>query len=165
MSFLSNIEHIEGVISKKCNKLQKLISKLNHASAGTSVVSVITAGSTIATTVSVVGIPISVGIGTISIASDTTSAICSKVADTKTKKLKKYATMLDNIHRTKASFEYVLSKSLADGISTDEFVTLQNMYVGLLKNINTKRFNTTSYINDLKQEDFLQNIVNIVGKK
>jgi hypothetical protein len=165
LTFLNTIDQMEKAITKKCYKLKKQVNRFGEASAGCSLLSVLTAGSTIATTVTIVGIPISVAIGTLSIACSGVSVITNKVGKAKAKKRDKYVKMLSEIHKTKASYEHAFSRSLNDGISLDEFTQLQTIYVNLLKSVNTKVFRTETYVNDLKQQDFLAQVANIITKK
>jgi hypothetical protein len=165
LTFLNTIDQMEIAITKKCYKLQKQVNRFSEASAGCSLLSVLTAGSTIATTVTIVGIPISVAIGTLSIICSGVSVITNKVGKAKAKKRDKYVKMLNEIYKAKASYEHAFSRSLNDGISIDEFTQLQTIYVNLLKSVNTKAFRTETYVNDLKQQDFLAQVANIVAKK
>ena len=162
-TFLANIDQLERDIAKKCSKVQNTVNRLNETSAACSCLSVVASGSTIATAVSVVGIPVSAGLGTLSIASSAASVITNKFGKTKIKKLKVYTNLLDDIHKARASFEYAFSKSLSGGVSTDEFAQLQKIYTDLLKKM--KRKYTASFIDELKQADFLTQVANIVAKK
>ena len=162
-TFLANLDQLENDIAQKCSKVQTIVNRLNNSAAACSVLSVIASGSTIATAVSVVGVPVSAGLGTISVAASAASFVTSKFEKAKTKKLKVYTALLDEIHSARASFEYAFSKSLNGGISTDEFGKLQKIYTDLLKKM--KRKYTASFMEELKQADFLAQVANIVTKK
>lgn len=165
LTFLNTIDQMEKAITQKCYKLQKQVNRFSETAAGCSVLSVLTAGTTIATTVTIVGIPISVGLGSLSIISSGASVITNKVGKAKAKKRDKYVKMLNEIYNVKARYEHAFSTSLSDGISSDEFSKLQTIYVDLLKSVNTRAFRTDSYISDLKHQDFLAQVANIVAKK
>ena len=163
--FLATIEQLEHKIIGKCEKLHKLITRLNETAAASSALSIITAGSTIATTVTVAGIPISIGLGTVSIASSATSMITNKLAKVKSNKRDRYLAMLSHIIKAKTSYEYAFSKSLSEGINLEEFSQLQKIYVNLLNTINSKKFDTSNYLKDLQQDRFLQQVAAVVAKK
>ena len=161
--FLTNIDQLEGDIAEKCSKIQNVVNKLNEASAACSILSAFSSRSTIATAVSVVGIPVSATLGIVSLATSAASAITKKFGKAKSKRLRVYAALLDDIRKARASFEYAFSKSLDQGISTSEFAQLQKIYTDLLKKMKHKY--TASFMEELKQADFLAQVANIVITK
>ena len=131
---------ITDLKNKYCEKQQKYkiaCHKLLHASTGASSVGVISGISTIGTTFTVEGIPISLSLGVVSTVSACIGGILLLTSKKYKKKLLKCCELIDKITSSLATFEVLISLSLNDDsiIDAEEFHRLQAMYLQVMADV------------------------------
>ena len=116
--FYRDIANLKEKYTEKQRKYKNAYNRLLHASTGASSVALASGVSTIGTSVTIVGFPISV-VSTVS----TCVGACLLLTSKKYKKLLKCYELLDKITSSLATFETLISLSLDDGnvIDAKEF--------------------------------------------
>ena len=143
---------------KKNNNKKQL-----HASTGANTIGVISGVSTIGTSFTVVGLPISASLGIVSTVSTCVGACLLLTSGKYKKKLSKCYELLDKITSSLATFETLISLSTDDGtvIDAKEFHMLQTLYLQLMtfvRNIDRKmKFQTEENF----QKTIMDEIVNL----
>ena len=122
--------------TEKEQKYENAYNRLIHASTGASSVALSSGVSTIGTSVTVVGIPISASLAIVSTVSTCVGA-CLLLTSKKYKKLLKCYELLDKITTSLATFETLISLSIDDGsiIDAKEFHKLQTLYLQLMTHV------------------------------
>ena len=137
---LGNIMKTSRILKKYHEKQQKYkntYNKLLHTSTGASSVGVISGISTIGTTFTVVGIPISASLGVVSTVLPCVGGILLLTSKKYKKKLLKCCELIDEITSSLATFEVLISLSLNDNSVFDakEFHKLQTLYLQVMADI------------------------------
>ena len=152
-------------LKEKCNenqwKYKNACNKLLHVSTGASSVALVSGVSTIRTSVSVVGLPISTSLAIVSTISTCVGGILLLTSKKYKKKLLKCYELSDKITSSLATFEVLISLSLDDGtvINAKEFHELQTLYLQLMmyvRNIDRKMKVET-------EENFQKTIMNAIN--
>ena len=135
-SEMNELIKLKGKFGKKYKKYKGVLSKLGALNAVSSTLTVGKGISAIATSASIVGIPVSAGPGGValccSICSGVTSAVTKKYQNKFNKVMKLITIVLSSIK----VFEKGISKSLEDGeIDTKEFEILQESYLETLDKV------------------------------
>ena len=135
--YYQDIVNIKEKYNGKQRKYKNAYNRLLHASTGASTVRVISGVSTIGTTFTIVGLPISVSLGVVSTVSTCVGACLLLTSKKYKKKLLKCYELLDKITSSLATFEVLISLSIDDGtvIDAKEFHKLQTLYLQLMTNI------------------------------
>ena len=123
--------------TEKQRKYENAYNRLIHASTGASSVALASGVSTIRTSFTIVGIPISVSLGVVSTVSTCLGA-CLLLTSRKYKmKLLKCYELLDKITTSLATFETLISLSIDDDsvIDAKEFHKLQTLYLQLMTHV------------------------------
>ena len=122
---------------EKLRKHRNTYNKLLHASTGTSSIGVISSVSTIGTSITVVGLPVSVALASIGAVSTCVGGVLLLTSKKYKKKLLKCYELLDKITSSLATFEVLISLSLDDGtvIDAKEFHELQTLYLQLMTRV------------------------------
>ena len=156
--YYQDIANLKGKYTEKQWKYTNAYNRLLHASTGASSVALASAVSTIGTSVTIVGFPISASLAIMSTVS-TCTGVCLLLTSKKYKKkpLKCYE-LLDKKTTSLATFETLISLSIDDGSGIDakEFQKLQTLYHRLMthvRNINQKMKVQT-------EENFQKTIIN-----
>ena len=142
--YYQDIANLEEKYTEKQWKYKNAYNRLLHASTGASSVALVSGISTIETSVTVVGLPISTSLAIVSTVSTCVSA-CLLLTSRKYKmKLLKCYELLDKIASSLANFEVLISLSIDDGtvIDAKEFYKLQTLYFQLMtyvRNIDRKK--------------------------
>ena len=112
-------------------------NRLLHASTGANTVALASGVSTIGTSVTIVGIPISASLGVVSTVSTFVGACLLLTSKKYKKKLLKCYELLDKITSSLATFETLISLSIDDGsvIDAKEFHKLQTLYLQLMTEV------------------------------
>ena len=133
----TDITDFKNKYHEKQWKYKNAYNKLLHASTGTSFFGVSSGISTIGTTFTVVGIPISASLGVVSTVSTCVGGILLLTSKTYKKKLLKCHELLDKIASSLATFEVLISLSLNDDIviDTKEFHKLQVLYLQAMADV------------------------------
>ena len=129
--------------NEKQRKYRNAYNKLLHAPTGASYFALISGVSTIGTSVTVVGLPISASLATVSTVSTCVGACLLLTSKKYKKELLKCYELLDKIISSLATFEVLISLSIDDGtvIDAKEFHKLQTLYLQLMtyvRNIDRK---------------------------
>ena len=141
--YYQDIANFKEKYNETQRKYRNAYNRLLHASTGANSVALVSGVSTIGTSVTVVGLPISVSLGVVSTVSTCVGA-CLLLTSTKyKKKLLKCYELLDKITSSLANFEVLISLSIDDGtvIDAKEFHKLQTLYLQLMtyvRNIDRK---------------------------
>ena len=130
-----DIVNLKEKYTEKQRKYKNAYNRLLHASTGASTVALASGASTIGTSVTIVGIPISASLAIVSTVS-TCMGACVTSKKYKKKLLKCYE-LLDKITSSLATFETLISLSIDDGsvIDTKEFHKLQTLYLQLMTEV------------------------------
>ena len=141
--YYEDIANLKEKYNEKQQKYKNAYNRLLHASTGARFVALVSGVSTIRTSVTVVGLPISTSLAIVSTVSTCVGA-CLLLTSRKYKKtLLKCYERLDKITSSLATFETLISLSIDDGtvIDAKEFHKLQTLYLQLMthvKNIDRK---------------------------
>ena len=137
--YYQDIANLKEQYTEKQRKYKNAYNRLVHTSTGASSVALVSGVSTIGTSVTVVGFPISAIVSTVS----TCVGACLLLTSEKyKKKLLKCYELLDKITTSLATFETLISLSLDHGsvIDAKEFDKLQTLYLQLMTHVrNTDR--------------------------
>ena len=141
--YYQDIVNLKEKYNEKQRKYRNAYNKLLHPSTGASSVALVSGVSTIRTSVTVVGLPISTSLAIVSTVS-TCIGTCLLLTSRKyKKKLLQCYQLLDKITSSLATFEVLISLSIDDGtiIDAKEFHKLQTLYLQLMtyvRNIDRK---------------------------
>ena len=132
-----DIVNLKEKYIEKQRKYRNAYNRLLHASTGASAVGVVSGVSTIRTSVTVVGLPISASLAIVSTVSACAGACLLLTSRNYKKKLLKCYELLDKITSSLANFEVLISLSLDDGtvIDSKEFHKLQTLYLQLMTHV------------------------------
>ena len=134
--YYQDIANLKEKYTEKQWKCKNAYNRLLHASTGASSVALASGVSTIGTSVTVVGLPISATLGVVSTVSTCVGA-CLLLTSKKYKKLLKCYELLDKITAYLATFETLISLSIDDDsvIDAKEFHKLQTLYLQLMTHV------------------------------
>ena len=129
--YCQDIANLKEKYTEKKRKYKNAYNRLLHASTGASSVALVSGISTIGTSVTIVGFPISASLAIVSTVSTCVGA-CLLLTSKKYKKK-----LLDKITTSLATFETLISLSIDDNSAIDakEFHKLQTLYLQLMAHI------------------------------
>ena len=129
-----DIVNLKEKYTEKQWKYKNAYNRLLHASTGASSVALASGVSTIGTSVTIVGLPVSASLAIVNTASTCVGACLLLTSKKHKKKLLKCYELLDKITTSFATFEVLISLSLDDGtvIDAKEFHKLQTLYLQLM---------------------------------
>ena len=135
--YYQDIANLKEKYTEKQQKYKNAYNKLLHASTGASSVALVSGVSTIGTSVTVVGLPISTSLAIVSTVSTCVGACLLLTSRKYKKKLLKCYELLDKITSSLATFETLISLSIDDGtvINAREFHKLQTLYLQLMTHV------------------------------
>ena len=135
--YYQDIANIKEKYAEKHRRYKKAYNRLLHASTGTSSVALGSGVSTIGTSVTIVGLPISASLATVSTISTCVGACLLLKSKKYKKKLLKCYELLDKITTSFVTFETLISLSIDDDsvIDAKEFYKLQTLYLQLMTHI------------------------------
>ena len=135
--YYQDIENLKEKYTEKQRKYKNAYNRLLHASTGASTVALASGASTIGTSVTIVGIPISASLAIVSTVSTCVGACLLLTSKKYKKKLLKCYELLDKITSSLATFETLISLSIDDGsvIDAKEFHKLQTLYLQLMTHV------------------------------
>ena len=135
--YYQDIANLKTKYTEKQRRYRNAYNRLLHASTGASSVALVSGVSTIGTSVTVVGLPISASLGVVSTVSTCVGACLLLTSKMYKKKLLKCYELLDKIPTSLATFETSVSLSLDDGtvIDAKEFHKLQTLYLQLMAHV------------------------------
>ena len=128
--YYQDIVNLKEKYNEKQQKYKNAYNRLLNASTGASSVALVSGVSTIGTSVTIVGLPISTSLATVSTVSTCVGACLLLTSKRYKKKLLKCYELLDKITSSLANFEVLISLSIDDGtvIDAKEFHKLQTLY-------------------------------------
>ena len=132
--YYQDIANLKEKYTEKQRKYKNAYNRLLHASTGASSVALVSGVSTIGTSVTIVGFPISASLAIVSTVSTCVGACLLLTSKKYKKKLLKCYELLDKITTSLATLETLISLSLDDGnvIDAKEFHKLQTLYLQLM---------------------------------
>ena len=135
--YYQDIVNLKEKYTEKQRKYKNAYNRLLHASTGASSVALASGVSTIGTSVTVVGLPISASLAIVNIVSTCMGACLLLTSKKYKKKLLKCYKLLDKITTSLATFETLISLSLDDGtvIDAKEFHKLQTLFLQLMTHV------------------------------
>ena len=135
--YYQDIVNLKEKYTEKQRKYKNAYNRLLNASTGASSVALVSGVSTIGTSVTVVGLPISTSLAIVSTVSTCVGACLLLTSRKYKKKLLKCYELLDKITSSLANFEVLISLSLDDGtvINSKEFHKLQTLYLQLMAHV------------------------------
>ena len=135
--YYQDIANLKEKYTGKLRKYKNAYNRLLHASTGASSVALASGVSTIRTSVTIVGLPVSASLATVSTVSTCVGARLLLISKKYKKKLLKSYELLDKITTSLATFETLISVSIDDGsvIDAKEFHKLQTLYLQLMAHI------------------------------
>ena len=135
--YYQDIVNLKEKYTEKQRKYKNDYNRLLHASTGASTVGVISGISTIGTSVTIVGLPISVSLSVLSTVSTCVGGVLLLTSKKYKRKLLKCYDLLDKITKSLATFEVLISLSIDDGtvIDAKEFHKLQTLYLQLMAHV------------------------------
>ena len=135
--YYQDIANLKEKYTEKQWKYKNAYNRLLHASTGASSVALASGVSTIGTSVTVVGLPISASLAIVSTVSSCVGTCLLLTSKKYKKKLLKCYELLDKITTSLGTLETLISLSLDDGNVTDakEFHKLQTLYLQLMMHV------------------------------
>ena len=135
--YYKDISNLREKYTEKQRKYKNAYNRLIHASTGASSIAMLSGVSTIGTSVTIVGIPISASLAIVSTVSTCVGALLLLTSKKYKKKLLKSCELLDKITSSLATFETLISLSIDDGsvIDAKEFHKLQTLYLQLMTEV------------------------------
>ena len=135
--YYQDIVNLKEKYTEKQQKYKRVYNKLLYVSSGASTVALASGISTIGTSVTIVGIPISASLAIVSTVSTCVGACLLLTSKKYKKKLLKCYELLDKITTSLATFETLISLSIDDGsvIDAKEFHKLQTLHLQLMAHI------------------------------
>ena len=158
--YYQDIANLKERYTEKQWKYNNAYNRLLHASKGASSVALASGVSTIGTSVTNVGLPISASLAIVNTVSTCVGA-CLLLTSKKYKKLLKCYELLDKITTSLATFETLISLSLDDDtvIDAKEFHKLQTLYLQLMTHVR----NIERKMEVQTEENFQQTIMDEVN--
>ena len=135
--YYQDIANLKEKYTEKQRKYKNVYNRLLHVSTGASTVALASGISTIGTSVTIVGIPISASLAIVSTVSTCVGACLLLTSKKYKKKLLKCYELLDKITTSLATYETLISLSIDDGsvIDAKEFHKLQTLYLHLMTHV------------------------------
>ena len=135
--YYQDFANLKEKYTEKQWKYKNAYNRLLHASTGASSVALTSGVSTIRTSVTIVGFPISTSLAIVSTASTCVGACLLLTSKKYEKKLLKCYELLDKIMTSLATFKTLISLSIDDNSATDakEFHKLQTLYLQLMTHV------------------------------
>ena len=135
--YYQDIANIKEKDAEKQRRYKNAYNRLLHASTGASSVTLVSGVSTIGTSVTIVGFPISASLTIVSTVSTCVGACLLLTSKKYKKKLLQCYELLDKITTSLATFETLISLSIDDDsvIDAKEFRKLQTLYLQLMTHV------------------------------
>ena len=165
--YYQDIANLKEKYTEKQRKYKNAYNRLLHASTGASSVALVSGVSTIRTSVTVVGFPISASLAIVSTVSTCVGACLLLTSRKYKKKLLKCYELLDKITSSLANFEVLISLSIDDGTAIDakEFHKLQTSYLQLMTYVRNIDRKMKVQMEENFQKTIIDEIINLKKKK
>ena len=159
--YYRDIANLKEKYTEKQRKYKNAYNRLLHASTGASTVALASGVSTIGTSVTIVGIPISASLAIVSTVSTCVGACFLLTSKKYKKKLLKCYELLDRITTSLATYETLISLSIDDGsvIDAKEFHKLQTLYLQLMTQVR----NTDKKMKVQTEENFQKTVMDEIN--
>ena len=156
-----DIANLKEKYNEKQRKYRSAYSILLHASTGASTVALVSGVSTIGTSVTAVGLPISASLAIVNTVSTCVGARFLLTSKKYKKRLLKCYELLDKITTSLATFETLISLSTDDGtvIDAKEFHKLKTLYLQLMTHVR----NIDRKMKVQTEENFQKTIMNEIN--
>ena len=161
--YYQDIANLKEKYTEKQRKYKNAYNRLLHASMGASSVALVSGVSTIGTSVTVLGLPISASLAIVSTVSTFVGACLLLTSKRYKKKLLKCYELLDKITTSLATLETLISLNLDDGnvIDTKEFHKLQTLYLQLMTHVRNVDRKMKVQTEENFQKTIMDEIVNL----
>ena len=161
--YYQDIVNLKEKYTEKQRKYKNAYNRLLPASTGASSVALVSSISTIRTSVTVVGLPISASLAIVSTVSTCVSACLLLTSRKYKKKLLKCYELLDKITSSLATFETLISLSIDDGSVIDgkEFHKSQTLYLQLMTHVRNIDWKMKVQTEENFQKTIIAKIVNL----
>ena len=133
--YYQDIANLKEQYTEKQQKYKNAYNRLLHASTGASSVALVHGVSTIGTSVTIVGFPISASLAIVSTVSTCIGACLLLTSKKYKKKLLKCYELIDKITTSLATFETLISIDDDSVIDAKEFHKLQTLYLQLMAHV------------------------------
>ena len=161
-SELQELIKLKDKFSTKYKKYNKILDRLMLLNAGSSAVTIGSGISSIAAAASIIGIPISAGLGGVALAGSISTGFSTALVKKYQRKLDKVMKLYDIVTSTIAVFEVSISKALNDGqIDFNEFHILQRSYYAALDKLSSTDKNMQAETRGQFEKNLLQEIQSI----
>ena len=159
--YYQDIANLKEQYTGKQRKYKNACNRLLHASTGASSVALVSGVSTIGTSVTIVGFPVSASLAIVSTVSTCVGACLLLTSKKYKKKLLKCYELLDKITTSLATFETLISLSIDDDsvIDAKEFHKLQTLYLQLMTHVR----NVDRKMKVQTEENFQETIMDELG--
>ena len=161
--YYQDIANIKEKYTEKQRKYKNAYNRLLHASTGASSVALVSGVSTIGTSVTIVGFPISASLAIVSTVSTCVGACLLLTSKKYKKKLLKCYELLDKITTSLATFETLMSLSIDDDsvIDAKEFHKLPTLYLQLMTHVRNVDRKMKIQTEENFQKTIMDEIVNL----
>ena len=164
--YYQDIANLKEKYTEKQRKYKNAYNRLLHASTGASSVALVSGVSTIGTSVTIVGFPISASLAIVSTVSACVGACLLLTSKKYKKKLLKCYELLDKITTSLATLETLISLSLDDGNVIDakefhKFHKLQTLYLQLMTHVSNIDRKMKVQTEENFQKTIMDEIVNL----
>ena len=161
--YYQDIANLKERYTEKQRKYKNAYNRLLHASTGASSVALASGASTIGTSVTVVGLPISASLAIVITISTCVGACLLLTSKKYKKKLLKCYELLDKITTSLATLETLISLSLDDGnvIDAKDFHKLQTLYLQLMTHVRNVDRKMKVQTEENFQKTIMDEIVNL----
>ena len=161
--YYQDIANLKEKYTEKQRKYKNAYNTLIHASTGASSVALVSGVSTIGTSVTIVGFPISAPPAIVSTVSTCVGACLLLTSKKYKKKLLKCYELLDKVTTSLATFETLISLSIDDNSAIDakEFHKLQTLYLQLMTHVRNVDRKMKVQTEESFQKTIMDEIVNL----
>ena len=161
--YYQDTANLKEQYTEKQWKYKNVYNRLLHASTGASSVALVSGVSTIGTSVTIVGFPISASLAIVSTVSTCVGACLLLTSKKYKKKLLKCYELLDKITASLATFETLISLSIDDDsvIDAKEIHKLQTLYLQLMMHVRNVDRNMKVQTEENFQKTIMDEIVNL----
>ena len=161
--YYQDIANLKEKYTEKQRKYKNAYNRLIHASTGASSVALVSGVSTIGTSVTIVGFPISASLAIVSTVSTCVGACLLLTSKKYKKKLLKCYELSDKITSSLATFETLISLSIDDNSAIDakEFHKLQTLYLQLMMHVRNVDRKMKVQTEENFQKTIMDEIVNL----
>ena len=163
MKYYQDIENIKEKYAEKQRRYKNAYNRLLHASTGASSVALVSGVSTIGTSVTIVGFPISASLAIVSTVPTCVGACLLLTYKKYKKKLLKCYQLLDKITTSLATVETLINLSIDDDsvIDAKEFHKLQTLYLQLMTQVRNVDRKMKVQTEENFQKTIMDEIVNL----